>query len=190
MEYALKYQQHIKGLIISNMMSDVPAYGKYAQEVLAKQMDPKVLDTIRGLEAKGDFGNPKYMELLTNHFYNQHVCRVVPNPEPVSRMFKHLNPNIYVCMQGPSEFGVAGRLVNWNRSKDLPKIAVPTLVIGATHDTMDPEHMKWMATQVQNGRSLICPNGSHCAMWDDQETYFKGLIAFLKDVDAGRQVKQ
>lgn len=190
MEYALKYQQHIKGLIISNMMSDVPAYGKYAQEVLAKQMDPKVLDTIRGLEAKGDYGNPKYMELLTTHFYNQHVCRIVPNPEPVTRMFKHLNPNIYITMQGPSEFGVAGRLVNWDRSKDLPKIKVPTLVIGAMHDTMDPEHMKWMATQVQNGRSLICPNGSHCAMWDDQETYFKGLISFIKDVDAGKPVKQ
>jgi len=110
MEYALKYQQHIKGLIISNMMSDVPAYGQYAQEVLAKQMDPKVLDTIRGLEAKGDYSNPKYIELLTTHFYDKHVCRVVPNPEPIYRAFKHLNPNIYVCMQGPSEFGVAGRL--------------------------------------------------------------------------------
>jgi proline iminopeptidase len=189
MEYALKYQQHIKGLIISNMMSDVPAYGKYAQEVLAKQMDPKVLDTIRAIEAKGDYANPTYMRLLQPNFYDKHVCRIVPNPEPLTRMFKHLNPAIYITMQGPSEFGVAGRLVNWDRSKDLPKIKCPTLVIGATHDTMDPEHMKWMATQVQNGRSLICPNGSHCAMWDDQETYFKGLISFIKDVDAGKPVK-
>lgn len=186
MEYALSYQQHIKGLIISNMMSDVPAYGKYAQDVLAKQMPPKVLDSIRAIEARGDFSNPKYMELLMPHFYKQHVCRLENWPEPVNRSFKHLNPSIYVTMQGPSEFGVAGRLVNWSRSTDLPKIKVPTLVIGAMNDTMDPEHMKWMATQVQNGRSLICPQGSHCAMWDDQEVYFKGLIAFLHDVDEGR----
>jgi proline iminopeptidase len=190
MEYALKYQQHIKGLIISNMMSDVPAYGKYANEVLAKQMDPKVLDAIRAIEAKGDYGNPKYMELLTPYFYHQHVCRLQDWPEPLNRMFKHLNPAIYVCMQGPSEFGVAGRLVNWSRAADLPRITVPTLVIGAMHDTMDPEHMKWMATQVKNGRSLICPSGSHCAMWDDQEVYFKGLIGFIHDVDAGRPAKQ
>lgn len=184
-EYALKYQQHLKGLIISNMMSSCPDYGKYADEVLAKQMDAKVLDTIRAIEAKKDFGNPKYMELLTPNFYEQHLCRVLPWPEPIMRAFPHINQQIYVLMQGPSEFGVSGRLEKWDRSKDLPQIKVPTFTIGGKHDTMDPEHMKWMATQVQQGDSLVCPNGSHCSMWDDQPHYFPGLIQFIKAVDAG-----
>jgi proline iminopeptidase len=184
-EYALKYQQHLKGLIISNMMSSCPDYGKYANEVLAKQMDLQVLDTIRSIEAKKDFGNPKYMELLTPHFYEQHLCRALPWPEPITRAFPHINQQVYVLMQGPSEFGISGRLEKWDRSKDLPQIKVPTLTIGGKHDTMDPEHMKWMATQVQQGDSLICPNGSHCSMWDDQPHYFPGLIKFIKAVDAG-----
>jgi proline iminopeptidase len=185
LEYAFKYQDNLKGLIISNMMSSCPAYGKYAEEVLAKQMDPKVLDTIRAIEARGDFSNPKYMELLGPNFYDKHFCRIVPNPEPITRGFPHLNTDIYTIMQGPSEFGISGRLAKWDRSKDLPQIKVPTLTIGGQHDTMDPEHMKWMATQVQNGRSLICPNGSHCSMWDDQPHYFPGLISFIHDVDGG-----
>lgn len=185
MEYALKYQRNIKGLIISNMMSSCPAYGKYADNVLAKQMDPKVLDTVRAIEARGDFSNPKYMELLLPNFYNQHLCRLQPWPEALQRAFPHINNEIYTLMQGPSEFGVGGRLAKWDRSKDLPQIKVPTLTIGGTYDTMDPEHMKWMATQVQHGRSLICPNGSHCSMWDDQPHYFPGLVQFIKDVDAG-----
>ena len=185
MEYALKYQDNIKGLIISNMMSSCLEYGKYAENVLSKQMDPKVLDTVRAIEARGDFKNPKYMALLLPNFYNQHLCRVVPWPEPINRMFPHINEEIYTMMQGPSEFGIGGRLKNWDRSKDLPQIKVPTLTIGGAHDTMDPEHMKWMATQVQNGRSLICPDGSHCSMWDDQPHYFPGLIRFIKDVDDG-----
>ena len=185
MEYALKYQDNLKGLIISNMMSSCPAYGKYADEVLAKQMDPKILDTIRAIEAKGDFTNPKYMELLLPNFYNQHLCRVVPWPEALMRAFPHLNNEIYTLMQGPSEFGVGGRLAKWDRSKDLPQIKTPTLTIGGMHDTMDPEHMKWMAGQVQNGRSLICPDGSHCSMWDDQPHYFPGLVQFIKEVDNG-----
>ena len=189
MEYALKYQDNLKGLIISNMMSSCPAYGKYADDVLAKQMDPKVLDTIRSIEAKGDFTNPKYMELLLPNFYNQHLCRVQPWPDAVMRAFPHLNIEIYTMMQGPSEFGVGGRLAKWDRSKDLPQIKTPTLTIGGKYDTMDPEHMKWMATQVQNGRSLICPNGSHCSMWDDQPHYFPGLIKFIKDVDNGTFTK-
>lgn len=188
MEYALKYQNNIKGLIISDMMASCPAYGKYAEEVLSKQMDPKVLDTIRQIEAKGDFDNPKYMELLMPNFYSKHILRMPAEewPDPVNRTFAHLNETIYVQMQGPSEFGVGGNLVNWDRSKDLPNIKIPTLVIGATHDTMDPKYMEWMAGQIPNGSFLLCPNGSHMCMWDDQQAYFTGLIKFLKATDEGK----
>jgi proline iminopeptidase len=62
---------------------------------------------------------------------------------------------------------------------------VPVLSIGGKHDTMDPAHMRMIATKVQKGNALICPQGSHMSMYDDQQTYFKGLITFLKAVDAG-----
>lgn len=88
-------------------------------------------------------------------------------------------------MQGPSEFGIGGRLKNWDRKADLPKIKVPALTVGAKYDTMDPEHMKWMSTQVQKGSYLYCPNGSHMSMWDDQQIYMNGVIRFIKDVDEG-----
>jgi len=187
MEYALKYQQHLKGLIISNMMSSAPDYGRYAEEVLAKQMDPNVLAEVRALEANKDFANPRYMELLIPNFYEQHLCRfpAAEWPEPVNRTFKHLNPTIYTLMQGPSEFGISGLLEKWDIKARLPEITVPTLTIGATHDTMDPKHMEWMSTQVKKGRFLLCPNGSHLSMWDDQEHYFPGVIQFIKDVDNG-----
>jgi len=192
MQYALKYQDNLKGLIISNMMSSCPAYGKYAQEVLAPQFDPKILDTIRQIENKGDFENPKYMELLMPNFYAKHICRIPLEqwPEPMSRSFNKMNQSLYVTMQGPSEFGVGGNLVNWDITKQLPQIKVPTLTIGGKHDTMDPEHMKWMSTQVQQGRYLLCPEGSHMSMYDDQSHYFPGLISFIKDVDAGTFSKQ
>ena len=64
---------------------------------------------------------------------------------------------------------------------------MPTLVIGGTHDTMDPAHMQWIAGQVKHGSFLLCPNGSHMAMWDDQATYNLGLIRFLQETDAGRK---
>src|SRR6266516_5683579 len=38
-EYALKYQQHLAGLVISNMMASIPAYNDYAQNVLMPEMD-------------------------------------------------------------------------------------------------------------------------------------------------------
>jgi proline iminopeptidase len=181
MQYALKYQSNIKGLIVSNMMASCPKYGEYSK-VLEKQMNPEILKTIKELEAKKDYANPKYMGLLMENFYNKHILRkpVSEWPEPVNRASSRLNQSLYITMQGPSELGISGKLTNWDVSKQLPDITVPTLVIGAKHDTMDPEYMKWMATQFKSGTYLYCQNGSHMCMYDDQETYFKGLIDFLK----------
>lgn len=181
-EYALKYQEHLKGLIISNMMSSCPDYDRYAEEVLSKKLPAEVLKEIKAIETAGDFSNPRYMELLMPHFYNQFICRIPLEewPGPINRSFAKLNQSLYVTMQGPSEFGISGKLELWDRSKDLGQIKVPTLVIGSTFDTMDPEHMRWMSTQVPNGQFLLCPNGGHMSMWDDQTTYYAGLIKFLK----------
>ncbi len=188
MEYALEYQQNLRGLIISNMVPSIPDYNRYAETVLMPAMDQDALAEIRRLEATGDTQNPRYMELLMPHHYEQHILRLPGDrwPDPVVRTFAHINPKVYVPMQGPSELGASGMLGDWDRKEDLNRIAVPTLMIGAAHDTMDPKQMEWMAGQVQRGRYLNCPNGSHMAMYDDQETYFNGLIAFLRDVDAGR----
>ncbi len=186
-EYALKYQENLKGLIISNMMASCPEYDAYAENVLAKQLDPAVLDEIKSFEANGEYQNPRYMELLIPNYYMQHICRLKDWPDPVNRAFAHINQEIYVTMQGPSEFGISGRLENWDRKADLKHIAVPTLVIGAQHDTMDPEHMRWMSAQVQNGSYLHCPNGSHMCMYDDQDIYLSGLITFIRAIDEGKQ---
>jgi proline iminopeptidase len=183
-EYALTYQQHLRGLVISNMMSSVPAYNEYAERVLMPRMDQAALAEIKALEAAGDIENPRYMELLMEQHYVHHVLRMPPEewPDPVQRAFAHLNPSIYVSMQGPSELGISAeaKLAHWDRTAELASIEVPALVIGARHDTMDPAYLEMMAGCLPQGRYLHCPDGSHLAMYDDQQVYFAGLVAFLR----------
>ena len=188
LQYALKYQQHLKGLIISNMMASGPAYNAYAHRVLMPKMDQAALAEILKLEKEGKTGDPRYMQLLMANYYTRHVLRMPPAqwPEPVTRALDHVNEAMYVRMQGPSEMGLGGRLTHWDVSKQLGDIRVPTLTIGARYGTMDPKYMRWMAGQVQHGRYLYCPHGSHLAMYDDQAIYMAGLIRFIDDVDAGR----
>ena len=182
-EYALRHQQHLRGLVISNMMANVAAYNAYAQDVLMPQMDQDALAEIKAFEANGDIENPRYMQLLVDQHYVHHVLRMPPDvwPDPVQRGFDHINPAIYVKMQGPSELGIStdATLANWDRVADLASIDVPTLVIGARYDTMDPAHMRMMSERFPQGRYHHCPEGSHLAMYDDQETYFAGLVDFL-----------
>jgi len=185
MEYALKYQKNMKALLVSNMVASAPEYGKYAEEVLAKQMDPKILTKIRAIEAKKDFANPRYMELLIPNFYHEHICRLTIWPDALNRSFKHGNNTIYTQMQGPSEFGISGLLANWDIKNRLKEISIPTLMIGAKYDTMDPKAMEEQSKMVQHGEYLYCPNGSHLAMWDDQKIYMNGVISFIKKVHQG-----
>ena len=183
-EYALAHQQHLKGLIISNMMSSVPAYNAYAENVIMPTLDQDALAEIKRFEAAGDTENSRYEDLLMEHHYIFHVLRMPADewPDPVNRAFAHINRAIYVPMQGPSELGASGKLVDWDRTADLERIAVPTLTIGAQHDTMDPAHMEMMAGRLPRGRYLHCPEGSHLAMYDDQRTYFDGVIEFILEV--------
>ncbi len=189
MEYALKYQDNLKGLVISNMMSSVPEYNSYAQDVLGPQMDKEIFEEIKVLEAAKDYANPRYGELLFEHYYTEHVLRKPPTewPEAVMRALNHANNQVYVHMQGYSEFGITGdaTLKDWDVKHRLKELEVPTLVIGAQHDTMDPKHMEWMSKEVKNGRYLHCANGSHLSQYDDQKTYFGGVIQFIEDVDTG-----
>jgi proline iminopeptidase len=185
MEYALAHGDALKGLIISNMMASIPLYNRYAVEVLMPQMDPGALAEIKALEAAEDYENPRYMELLIEHHYTHHFIRVPADqwPDALNRAFEHINHEIYVLMQGPSELGASGRLADWVRTSDLSRIEVPTLVIGARYDTMDPEHMRWMADELPNGSYLYCPDGSHLSHFDDQEVYMEGVIRFIREVD-------
>jgi proline iminopeptidase len=185
-EYALRHQEHLRGLVISNMMSSVPAYNAYAEDVLMPEMDQAALAEVKALEAVGDTENPRYMEILTDLHYIHHVLRLPAGdwPDPVQRAFAHTNQAIYVTMQGPSELGIGpdATLARWDRTRELASIQTPTLVIGAGHDTMDPAHMRMMADRLPAGRFLLCPDGSHLAMYDDQQTYFAGLVDFLHDL--------
>lgn len=183
-EYALAHGDTLKGLVISNMMSDVPAYNAYARDVLKPAMDQDALREIEALESAGEIENPRYVELLNEHHYIDHVLRMPLEdwPNPVTRAFAGVNPAIYVPMQGPSELGISqdAKLAQWTRFDELSSIEVPTLVIGARDDTMDPTHMEQMAKVLPLGRYLYCPRGSHLAMYDDQQTYFSGLVDFLR----------
>lgn len=189
-EYALKYQENLKGLVVANMVSSIPHYNHYANEVLAPQLPEDVLKEIKELEALKDYLNPRYSELLMQHYYTAHLLRKPLDqwPDGVNRAFEHINYPLYLAMQGPSEFGIVGdaKLRNWDRSQDLKRIKVPTLVIGARYDTMDPEYMEWMSREFPNGEYLYCANGSHLAMYDDQEVFFEGLISWINKIDIAK----
>jgi proline iminopeptidase len=179
-EYALAHPDKVKCLIISNMMASIPAYNQYADKVLKPQLDPAKLALIEKLEAEGKTDDPAYMGTLIPAWYEQHILRRPFDEWPIGAMhsFERVNQHVYTLMQGPSEMGAGGTLATWDRFAELATIGAPTLVISGKYDTMDPAYMAKMAQQLPHGE-LLATNGSHMDMYDDQQTYFAGLDAFL-----------
>ena len=73
------------------------------------------------MKTKACIKTPTYQSLVFNEYYLQHLCRLARMAGPLLRALKHLNEEMYVMMQGPSEFKTGGRLLHWDRSKDLRK---------------------------------------------------------------------
>lgn len=180
-EYALKYQEHLRGLVVSNMVASIPSYVEGINELRAG-MAPDNLAIMERYEKAGDYRNPEYEEILFGELYSKHFCRLDPWPEPVVNDFNHLNTAIYNQMQGPSEFEVTGTFKDWDRWNDLSRIEVPTLLIVGRYDTMRVSDVEQMHRRIPDSQLLICEDGSHLSNWDDEEAYFAGLLKFLDEL--------
>ena len=157
--------------------------------VLGPQLDSAVLAEIREMEAKEDYSNPRYNELIVSNYYPEHVLRMPLDdwPDPVNRAFANISQGLYATMQGPSEFGVVGdaKLKNWDIKDQLKNISVPTLSIGGKCTTL------WILSmytdcllKFKTVRFLYCEKrNSHLCMYDDQKTFFDGIIKFINDVN-------
>jgi proline iminopeptidase len=180
-EYALRHQHRLRGLVISNMTAGIQAYLRRTAAIKL-QLPPATLAKLQELEAREAYDTPEYEQIMMEELYPRMLCRTKPWPEAVDRTFRHANLKIYNQMQGKSEFLVTGNLKDWERWDRLHEIKVRTLTIGAKYDEMDPEDMRKMATMMPRAKSVICESGSHLCMWDAQAYYFEHLLKFLKTV--------
>jgi proline iminopeptidase len=186
MEYAVKYPQHLSGVIISNMTASIPDYVTYINS-LRNKMPAADVAKMQDYEAHDRSDHPEYQRLV-QQLYNLYICRLSPWPEPLTRSFGHINSQVYNTMQGNNEFVVTGRFRDWEAWDRLPQIQCPSLVIGAKYDEMNPAEIERMAKLIPHGQLLMC-EGSHMSMWDDQQRYMEGLIKWLKETEAGISTK-
>jgi hypothetical protein len=123
-EYALHHQQHLRGLVISDMTAGMQSYLERT-ECIKRQLPPDTLARLTELEAKEDYDSPEYQKIMMEDLYPKMICRVQPWPEPVSRAFRHANDKIYNFMQGranswspaTSRIGSAGTACMKSRSR-------------------------------------------------------------------------
>lgn len=183
-EYALKYGESLKGLIISSTTASMKLWDKHLLE-LRDSLPSEVIERMEVLEQLGKTMTEEYHELSWNFFGKKYICRLESMPEAVMRSEARINEQIIEILLGTATFEVNGRLKDWDRWDVLQDIYIPSLVITGRFDNMRAAEIEEMARLLPISRSAICENGSHLTMWDEPESYFQHIITFLKDVESG-----
>lgn len=181
-EYAVKYGDHLKGVIISSMVDEIDEYVAHVNQCREEVLPAEEVVFMKKCEENNDYDNDRYqqdVQVLNENF--------VDRKQP-SRLYhvKDLGGTaVYNAFQGDNEFVITGKLKDWHFRDQLPKITVPTLLTFGEHETMPLQTAETMASLIPNSKLVTTPNGGHHHMIDNPDVYYKHLADFIRQVEAG-----
>jgi proline-specific peptidase len=131
------------------------------------------------LGAKAEYDHPDYVAAV-DVFYRHHLCRADPWPEALVRSGEQMDGNqVYLTMNGPTEFDVIGRLREWDRTADLGRITVPTLVTCGRYDEITPACSETITAGIPDARMHVFERSAHIAHLEEGEEYAALVEGFL-----------
>jgi proline iminopeptidase len=178
LQYALKYQQNIKKLIIASGLASVSETVAEMQRL--KTILPKeVQEVMNKYEAKWAFLHPEYVKAVDLYYHN-FLCRLPEWPEEVVRALNELSIPVYFTQNGPNEFTIIGTWKGWDITARLPEIKVPTLVTVGRHDEVTPKVAETIHRGIRGSVLKVFENSAHLTMWDEEEKYIQVVKDFIQ----------
>ncbi|MDE3043967.1 MAG: proline iminopeptidase-family hydrolase [Acidobacteriota bacterium] len=182
-EHAIRRPSGLRGLIISNSPASMALWASEAK-ILRAQLPREVEEALDRHEAAGTVDDPEYLA-ATQVYYDEHVCRVVPNPPDVVRTFECMSDDstVYLTMNGPNEFFCVGTLRNWSVVDRVKDIVAPTLLISGRYDEATPATVQPFFDHIPNVRWEIFEESSHMPFVEEPEKYLRVVEDFLAALD-------
>lgn len=186
--YALTHPTGLSSLVLSGPLSDSQLYIRSQwdeAEGNLGSLPPFVQRTLKSLDAAGRYDSAEYVAIaraLTPFF----TVRTTPAPDCFETANNLMNSEIYIGVQGASEFTIGGVLKHWNITGQLPALGhLPTLLTYGRYDTMRPPLIRAMARALRNARTVELPHSGHCSMIDDPGLMNDAIDSFLLCVELG-----
>ncbi len=168
--------------MLASTSASIPQFAAEARRLIGKLPEP-ARTTLVELGARGEYDRPEYAEAVLE-FYRRHLCRLDPWPDALQRSEDELVGNqVYLTMNGPTEFDIIGNLKNWDRTADLGRIAAPTLVTVGRHDEITPACSETLRDGIPGARMVVFEESAHCAHLEEPERYAEVVEEFLSEVD-------
>ncbi len=180
-EYYFAHPDGIKSLILSGPALDLHRWTKDADTLIAALPD-SIQKAIRTNEKKGTYDSPEYVAAV-DYYYKLYVSRKLPWSADIDSSFSLAGANVYMQMDGPSEFTITGNLRDYDVTTRLRNIKVPTLFIGGEYDEARPSTVRYYSSLVPNSESAIIPNAGHLSMQDNPEASNQAVGDFMHKIE-------
>jgi L-proline amide hydrolase len=186
LEYLLTRPSGIASLTLASSLASIELWTTEAMR-LRSELPDGLGDLLARLEASGSTSEDAYLDAAMA-YYERHVCRLVPFPEPVARAFEKLeaDPRVYYSMWGASEFQPSGTLVGWDVTDRLGEIDVPTLVTSGRFDESTPAVSGALHEGIAGSRWVVFEESAHMAHVEEAERFAVVLRGFLSQHDDAR----
>jgi len=179
--YMLTRPSGVRSLVLASAPMSVPRYARDARDLLTT-LPEAARTAIETHEREGSFDSPEYQAAMME-FYKLYLARRQPWSAEIEKTFAELNPDVYVYMQGPSEFTITGTLKDYDVTRRLKEITVPTLFTAGEYDEVRPETVRLYQSLVPGSRLAVIENAAHLTMQDEPERYLQVLREFLHTVE-------
>ena len=178
LQYALKFQKHIKKMIIASGLSSVSETVAEMQR-LKTFLPIETQEVLKKYEAKSAFLHPEYLKAVETYYHN-FLCRLPKWPEEVVRALNELSVPVYFTQNGPNEFTIIGTWKGWDITARLPEINVPTLVTVGKYDEITPKIAETIHRGIRGSELRVFENSAHLTMWDEEDKFLQAVKEFLK----------
>lgn len=176
-DYMLTNPSGVEALILSSPCLSAQMW-KADADRLRLQLPPAVQSVLLKHESAGTTDNKEYQEAVMEYL-KRFACRLDPFPQIVVDALADGNMKVYTHMWGPSEFHPTGNLKDYDRTKQLNQIRVPTLFTCGRHDEATPESTRHYHERVPGSEILIFEKSAHAVAFEETAAYLDSIRAFL-----------
>jgi proline-specific peptidase len=177
-EYMARGTTGVERLVLASTSASIPEFMAGARGLIEQLPEPH-RTTLIELGAKEEYDHPDY-QAAVEVFYHRHLCRLDPWPEALVLSGEQMEGNqVYLTMNGPTEFDVIGRLREWDRTADLGRIDVPTLVTCGRYDEITPSCSETITHGIPDAHMHVFEQSAHCAHLEEPDDYARLVEDFL-----------
>jgi proline-specific peptidase len=184
LEYMARKPEGVVSLHLASTSGGVPCLVAGLKRLLA-ELPPEDAAAIERCELAGRYDDPRYLE-ASEAFTRRWVCRLDPLPEVLTRHWTTVDhAPAYRTMYGSGQFTVTGNLRNWDRTDDLGRIRVPSLVTCGRHDKFVPECAERLNAGIASCELHVFEQSAHMSHLEEPESLLAVTREFLDRAEAG-----